>query len=84
MLQLYVHDVEASVKRPVKELRGFSRVSLDPGQQRTVSFTLPASKLAFYDEKLHDFKVEPGMFDIMIGNASDAIKGSGQIEVVKQ
>ena len=83
VVQLYVHDVEASVKRPVKELRGFSRVSLEPGQKQTASFALPAGKLAFYDEKVHDFVVEPGMFNIMIGSASDAIRGSGQIEVIR-
>ena len=84
VIQLYVHDVEASVKRPVKELRGFSRISLNPGQKQTVSFTVKAEKLAFYDEKIHDFKVEPGLFDIMIGSASDDIRASGQIEVTNK
>ncbi|MBE7171275.1 MAG: glycoside hydrolase family 3 C-terminal domain-containing protein [Williamsia sp.] len=83
VVQLYVHDVEASVKRPQKELRGFSRVSLNPGQKQTIRFRVPAQKLAFYDEKIHDFVVEPGLFDVMVGSASDDIKASGQIEVLK-
>lgn len=84
VVQLYVHDVEASVKRPVKELRGFSRISLEPGEKKTVRFTVPAGKLAFYDEKSHDFVVEPGQFDIMVASASDDVRAGGQIEVVKK
>lgn len=83
VVQLYVHDVVSSVKRPSKELRGFERISLNPGQKQNVTFTVPAGKLAFYDEKTHGFIVEPGMFDIMIGSSSDDIKASGQIEVVR-
>ncbi len=82
VVQLYVHDVVASVKRPVKELRGFQRVSLNPGEKQNLTFTVPADKLAFYDEKTHGFIVEPGMFDIMIGSSSEDIRASGQFEVV--
>lgn len=82
VVQLYVHDVVSSVKRPVKELRGFQRVSLNPAQKQTLTFTVPADKLSFYDEKTHRFIVEPGMFDIMIGSSSEDIRAKGQIEVV--
>ena len=51
VVQLYVHDVVASVKRPTKELRGFERISLQPGETKTVNITVPAEKLSFYDEK---------------------------------
>jgi beta-glucosidase len=81
VVQLYVHDVVSSVKRPVKELRGFQRVSLNPGEKQNLTFTVPAGKLAFYDEKTHGFIVEPGMFDIMIGSSSEDIRLSGQVEV---
>ncbi len=72
--QLYLHDVECSVIRPQKELRGFERVSLLPGETRTVTFNLPAEKLAFWDEKTHAFLVEPGEFEVMIGTSSEDIR----------
>ncbi|MDQ2719879.1 MAG: glycoside hydrolase family 3 C-terminal domain-containing protein [Bacteroidota bacterium] len=83
VVQLYVHDVISSVKRPVKELRGFQRISLNPGEKQNLTFTVTADKLAFYDEKAHTFIVEPGMFDIMIGSSSEDIRASGQFEVTK-
>ena len=79
--QLYVRDVQASVKRPKLELRGFERISLKPGEQRTVTFTLPAEKLAFWDETTHAFVTEPGTFEILVGSSSEDIKLRGQIEV---
>lgn len=83
VVQLYVHDVVSSVKRPSKELRGFERISLEPGQTKTVTLTLPADKLAFYDEKTHDFIVEPGSFDILIGSSSEDIRLKTQLTVLK-
>ena len=79
--QLYVHDVASSVVRPVKELRGFQRLTLQPGEKRTVSFTLPAAKLAFWDEKTHAFLVEPGAFEIMVGASSADIRAKSVLEV---
>jgi beta-glucosidase len=82
VVQLYVHDKESSVKRPSKELRGFERVTLHPGEKKIVHFKLPVSKLSFYDEKTHGFVVEPGAFDIMIGSSSSDIRLQQKIEVV--
>jgi len=82
VVQLYVHDVASSVKRPSKELRGFERISLNPGERKTVKFEVPAEKLAFYDEKLHRFVVEPGLFDIMIGSSSEDTRLQDKIEVI--
>jgi beta-glucosidase len=79
--QLYFHAVSPSVKRPSKELRGFQRISLKPGERRTVTFSLPAEKLAFYDVSKHDFVVEPGKFDIMIGSSSADIRAKDQVQV---
>jgi beta-glucosidase len=79
--QLYVRDLQASVKRPKLELRGFERIALKPGEQRTVSFTLPAEKLAFWDEATHSFVTEPGTFEVLVGGSSDDIKLRGRIEV---
>ncbi|MGA2229283.1 MAG: glycoside hydrolase family 3 C-terminal domain-containing protein, partial [Tepidisphaeraceae bacterium] len=81
--QLYVHQVKCSVVRAAKELRGFQRVSLQPGEKKTITLQVPAEKLAFYDETVHKFVVEPGMFDVMVGSASDDIRLADQIEVTK-
>jgi beta-glucosidase len=69
VVQLYVHDRVASVTRPVKELRGFERVTLAPGERKTVSFHVGPAALRFTDEHM-DRVVEPGMFDIMVGTSS--------------
>lgn len=82
VVQLYVHDVASSVKRASKELRGFERISLNPGETKTVKFEVPAEKLAFYDENTHRFVVEPGLFDVMVGSSSGDIRLRGKIEVV--
>ncbi|WJV55376.1 beta-glucosidase BglX [Prodigiosinella aquatilis] len=73
VIQLYLHDVVASVSRPVKELKGFQRVMLQPGEERTVSFTLSPKDLMFYNEKMQHV-VEPGRFDVMIGVDSERVK----------
>jgi beta-glucosidase len=67
--QLYIHDEVSSVTRPVKELRGFRRVALDPGKTETVTFTLGFEELSFLDREMHRV-VEPGAFDIMVGGNS--------------
>ena len=68
-VQMYIRDRFSSVTRPVKELKGFERVSLQPGESRTVSFDITPDLLAFYDVEMN-FTVEPGEFDIMVGNSS--------------
>jgi beta-glucosidase len=79
--QLYVHQGKSRVKRPIKELRGFQRVSLKPREATTISFTLPAQKLAYYDVGRHDFVVEPGLFEVMVGSSSADIRSRGRFEV---
>ena len=81
VVQLYVHQVKSSVKRPAKELRGFQRIGLQPGEKKLVTFTLPAEKLAFWDEQTHGFVVEPGVYDVMIGASSADVRVQHQIEV---
>ena len=82
VVQLYVRDVECSVKRPAKELRGFRRVSLKPGEKHRVSFALPAAKLAFWDTQRHAFHVEPGAFEVMLGASSEDIRARGSFDVI--
>jgi len=82
VVQLYIHDVEASVPRPVKQLCGFSKIGLKPGQTKKVEFELPWGKLAFYDVEHKKWTVEPGEFEIMVGSSSDRILCSGMIEAI--
>jgi beta-glucosidase len=69
VVQLYVRDDVASVTRPVKMLRGFERITLRAGERRTVSFTLRANDLAFYDLRMRRV-VEPGSFTVYVGGSS--------------
>ncbi|MGH7527359.1 MAG: glycoside hydrolase family 3 N-terminal domain-containing protein [Gemmatimonadales bacterium] len=73
VVQLYLRDDIASVTRPVKELRGFRRVTLRPGEQRRVSFTLRPDDLAFYDQRMTRV-VEPGSFTVSVGGSSAAVQ----------
>jgi beta-glucosidase len=76
VVQLYIRDVAASVTRPVKELRGFQRVSLRPGEKRLVEFKLGPEHLGFYNRQMR-FIVEPGEFRVMVGpNSVDVIENS--------
>lgn len=80
VVQLYTHTLHASVTRPVKELRGFMRLTLQPGETRTVTFELAVNQLAYYGRDMR-LVVEPGPVDIMIGASSDDIRLSGRIEI---
>jgi glycosyl hydrolase family 3/fibronectin type III domain protein len=71
VVQLYIHDQVSSVTRPVMELRGFSRVTLDPGQSTSVRFTLGGDELSLIDRRMQRI-VEPGRFDVMVGTSTDA------------
>jgi beta-glucosidase len=69
VVQMYIRDCYSSVTRPVKELKGFQRITLDPGQSTTVTLEITPEKLAFYNIEMN-YGVEPGTFEIMIGNSS--------------
>jgi beta-glucosidase len=71
VVQLYIHDPVASISQPVRRLRGFERVTLEPGQTQTVSFKLDGSDFGFYDER-GKFVVEPGAIDVYAGDSSSA------------
>lgn len=87
VVQVYVKDVEASVTRPVLELKAFARVGLEPGEAKRLLFDIPIGQLGFYDRELA-YVVEDGEIDIFVGTSSDelvtagqvAIKATGQIE----
>jgi beta-glucosidase len=69
VVQMYIRDLVSSVTRPVKELKGFRRVDLEPGQTAAVRFEITPESLAFWDVNMK-YRVEPGDFEIMVGNSS--------------
>ena len=73
VVQLYVRDIHASMTRPVKELQGFARVSLLPGEEKEVAFTLQPSQTAFLDEDMR-WLIERGDFEIQVGSSSEDIR----------
>ncbi|MCX7044799.1 MAG: glycoside hydrolase family 3 C-terminal domain-containing protein [Candidatus Sumerlaeota bacterium] len=79
-VQLYIEDPIASVATPVKELRGFAKLDLAPGETKTCSFTLAPDDLALYDIDLKRV-VEPGQFNVMIGASSEDIRLKGEFQV---
>lgn len=72
-VQLYIHDCESSLPRPYKELKGFRKVYLQPGETKEVTITIGKDALSFYDDKAASWTTEPGQFEALIGNASDNI-----------
>jgi beta-glucosidase len=80
VVQLYIRDVYASVPRPVKELKGYQRVTLNPNEARTITFHLPVNQIAFYNEEL-DLTIEAGVIQIMLGKSSDDICLRGEFEI---
>ena len=72
-VQLYIKDKKSSVDRPVKELKGFKKVWLEPGEQKDVDMTIDNNALAYYDETTGTWKSEDGEFEALVGNASDNI-----------
>ncbi|RRJ67857.1 glycosyl hydrolase [Paenibacillus oralis] len=81
IVQLYVSDRETSVARPPKELKGFEKVELQPGEEKTVIFELNKRAFAYYDVELGDWHVESGFFDIMIGRSSRDIAAAEAVYV---
>ena len=79
--QLYTHQEQSFTYQPIESLRSFKRVDLQPGETAHVEFSLPIAQLAFYDVRAKAFRVEPGVFDILIGTASDDIRLRSHLEV---
>jgi len=76
--ELYVGDAHASVPRPVKELKGFAKITLKPGETKPITLTLDRRAFSFYDVKKHDWSAEPGEFTISVGGSSDNIQLRGK------
>jgi beta-glucosidase len=80
VVQLYLRDVVSNPARPVKELRGFQRIALEPGEKKTVTFFLGPGDLSFLDRNMKR-AVEPGFFEIMVGSSSEDIRLKSSFEV---
>jgi beta-glucosidase len=83
VVQLYVGDKEASLARPPKELKGFAKVALQPGESTTVSFVLDRRAFAFYDPYQKQWRVEPGEFEILVGSSSRDIRARATVNLVE-
>jgi beta-glucosidase len=82
VVQLYVRYLDSSVERPLRQLAGFKRVNIEAGGSKNVTLTLKAEDLAYWNEKDHAFKVEPGRIEIMIGASSQDIRLKKTVEIV--
>jgi beta-glucosidase len=80
VVQLYTRDVVSSVTTYEKNLRGFERVELNPGETKSVTFTLSSTDLGLWDQNMR-FVVEPGTFRVMIGSSSEDIRLKGEFEI---
>ncbi|MFL6560945.1 MAG: glycoside hydrolase family 3 C-terminal domain-containing protein, partial [Bacillus sp. (in: firmicutes)] len=81
IVQLYVRDVESTVIRPEKELKGFIKLDLQPGEEKVATFTLDKRSFAYYNVDLQDWHVESGVFDILVGKSSADILVKGKLRV---
>lgn len=81
VVQMYVHNQDASTVQPREQLQGFERIHLMPGETKTVTFSLPVEQLAYWDVNQHAYVIHPGTFDLMIGSASDDLRLKGSFEV---
>lgn len=80
-VELFISDLKSSVDRPVKELKGFSKVSLAPGETKTVTFSVNESDLSFFDADKHEWVCEPGDFEALIGASSADIRSKVKFSV---
>ncbi|MBX0290306.1 glycoside hydrolase family 3 C-terminal domain-containing protein [Hymenobacter sp. HSC-4F20] len=81
VVQLYVHDEQASVKRPEKELKAFEKVFLKPGEAKTVTLTLGPDAFRYYDEAKKQWVLEPGKFSLLVGSSSRDIRQQGEVKL---
>ena len=84
IVQLYVQDLVGQVTRPVKELKGFRRVSLEPGQSEKVSFTIDRDAMSFFDPGKDDWIAEAGVFEVLVGASSREIRLKGSFRLLQE
>ncbi|MHB1139803.1 MAG: fibronectin type III-like domain-contianing protein, partial [Microthrixaceae bacterium] len=81
VVQCYVHDVEHTMVRPEQELRGFAKVELPPGESATVTIPLDLRSLAVWDPEAHDWRVEPGEFQVRVAESSRVVRSTARLVV---
>ena len=82
VVQLYLRDVESSLPRPPKELKGFQRVHLEPGNARRLTFTVDRAAMSFFDPGKRDWIAEPGAFEVLVGASSSDIRLTGTFRLI--
>lgn len=80
VVQLYISDLKSSLPRPLKELKGFSKIKLNPGEQKEVTFTISKEDLSFYDDSKQQWVAESGEFEVIIGASATDIRGKVKFE----
>jgi beta-glucosidase len=83
VVQLYVHDGHSKIDRPVRELKGFRRVELKPGETQTVRFTVDRAALSYWSPERNDWTAEPGQFEIQVGSSSRDIRLRAPLELIR-
>lgn len=81
VVQLYISDLKSSLPRPVKELKGFSKIRLSPGETREVTFTIDKDALSFFDDARHEWVAEPGKFEAIVASSATDIKSKVLFEL---
>ena len=81
VVQLYISDKKSSLPRPVKELKGFQKVKLAPGETKEVTFTIDKEALSFFDDTQHAWVAEPGKFEAVIAASAADVKGTVPFEL---
>ena len=81
VVECYVHQAKPSLERPEKELKAFSRIELKPGETKSVSMILDRRSMWFFDPAMHDWAVEPGVYDVLIGESLRDIRLKGSFEL---
>jgi beta-glucosidase len=82
VVQLYIRDVESKLMRPVKELKGFEKVRLEPGEKAVVTFLMNPRSLSYYDPHLPGWVAEPGQFEVLVGASSRDIRLQGMFQLL--
>ena len=83
VVQLYISDKKSALPRPTKELKGFKKIMLEPGEEQTVSFTIDSQALSYYDDGKQAWGAEPGTFEALVGASSGDIRSKVAFELTE-
>lgn len=81
VVQLYVHDEESQLPRPEQELKAFQKLDLGPGEEQAAKFDLDARSFSYFDPRTHDWRLEPGRFEIRVGSSSRDIRTRSSVNL---